>query len=156
MGSKPFDLNRQKLRASHAQNVLEAQRRAEWEAANRQSNISPDEDVGLGEHYVQNAGFMQDARDIARRNAEAAGFPSYKQGGIVRKTGLAMVHKGERVVPKSGIHIKESHRGIFSRAAKRAGQGVQEHAHSVMRSKTASGEEKKRANFAIQAKKWHH
>jgi hypothetical protein len=54
------------------------------------------------------------------------------------------------------IHIKKSHEGIFTRAAKRAGEGVQEHAQSVLHSSRASGAEKKRANFARNAAKWHH
>ncbi len=29
--------------------------------------------------------------------------PSYKKGGMVRKTGLARLHKGERVVPKAKV-----------------------------------------------------
>ncbi|MCK9361883.1 hypothetical protein M0Q28_06735 [Patescibacteria group bacterium] len=30
---------------------------------------------------------------------ELKDIPSYKKGGIVKKTGLAKVHKGERVIP---------------------------------------------------------
>ncbi len=32
--------------------------------------------------------------------AETSGVPSYKKGGKVRKTGLARLHKGERVLNK--------------------------------------------------------
>jgi hypothetical protein len=32
--------------------------------------------------------------------AETSGVPSYKKGGKVRKTGLARLHKGERVLTK--------------------------------------------------------
>lgn len=32
-----------------------------------------------------------------------ANIPSYKKGGKVRRTGLARVHKGERVIPKSKV-----------------------------------------------------
>ena len=52
------------------------------------------------------------------------------------------------------IHIKPSHKGIFTKAAKRAGKGVQEYAREKVHSGTPA--ERKRANFAIQAKKWHH
>lgn len=55
----------------------------------------------------------------------------------------------------SGIHIKKKNEGKFTASAKKAGEGVQEHAHEVMNNPNASGLEKKRANFAIQAKKWH-
>lgn len=52
------------------------------------------------------------------------------------------------------IKIKKKNRGKFTKSAKAAGEGVQEHAHKVMASKTASAKQKKRANFAIQSKKW--
>ena len=39
------------------------------------------------------------------RNSNA---PSYKKGGKVKKTGLALVHKGEVVVPKSVIDKLET------------------------------------------------
>ena len=59
---------------------------------------------------------------------------------------------------KSGgsIHIKKKNRGKFTASAKAAGEGVQEHAHKVMNDPNATPLQKKRANFAIQAKKWHH
>jgi|ERR1700733_15612862 len=34
-------------------------------------------------------------------------IPSYKKGGKVHKTGLAHLHKGERVIPKSKVHKVE-------------------------------------------------
>ena len=56
---------------------------------------------------------------------------------------------------KSGgkIHIKKKNRGKFTAAAKRAGQSVQEHARSVLNNPNATPLQKKRANFAIQAKR---
>ena len=59
-------------------------------------------------------------------------------------------------VREGGIHIKKKNEGKFTASAKVAGEGVQEHAHSVMNNPNASELEKKRANFAIQAKKWKH
>ena len=58
---------------------------------------------------------------------------------------------------KSGgsIHIKKKNKGKFTASAKAAGEGVQEHAHKVMNDPNATPLQKKRANFAIQAKKWH-
>lgn len=53
-----------------------------------------------------------------------------------------------------GIHIKKKNRGKFTKSAKAAGQSVQEHAHSVMNNPKASALQRRRANFAIQAKKW--
>jgi len=55
---------------------------------------------------------------------------------------------------KSGIKIKKKNRGKFTKSAKAAGRGVQEHAHAVMKDKSATTKQRKRANFAIQAKKW--
>lgn len=55
----------------------------------------------------------------------------------------------------SGIHIKKANRGKFTKSAKAAGEGVQEHAHKVMNDPNATPLQRKRANFAIQAKKWH-
>jgi hypothetical protein len=49
------------------------------------------------------------------------------------------------------IHIKESHKGIFTRAAHRAGKGVQEYAREKVHS--GSPAERKRANFARMAKR---
>lgn len=55
---------------------------------------------------------------------------------------------------KSPIHIKEKNKGKFTKSAKAAGEGVQEHAHKVMNDPNATTLQKKRANFAIQVKKW--
>lgn len=54
----------------------------------------------------------------------------------------------------SGIHIKKKNRGKFTKSAKAAGEGVQEHAHKVMSNPNATTLQKRRANFAIQAAKW--
>ena len=43
------------------------------------------------------------SRDQAAAGADRPVVPSYKRGGIVRKTGLARVHKGERVIPKHKV-----------------------------------------------------
>lgn len=52
-----------------------------------------------------------------------------------------------------GIHIKKANRGKFTAAAKRAGQTVQQHAHSVLNNPHASKLQKKRAQFAVNMKK---
>ena len=58
---------------------------------------------------------------------------------------------------KSGIHINPKNKGKFTASAKKAGESVQEHAHSVLKKGSgASAKEKKRAVFAENAKKWHH
>jgi len=55
---------------------------------------------------------------------------------------------------KGGIYIKPENRGKFTKSAKVAGEGVQEHAHKVMNDPNATTLQKRRANFAIQAKRW--
>lgn len=62
---------------------------------------------------------------------------------------IEMLKKGSK------IYIKKKNRGKFTESAKRAGKSVQEHARSVMKDPNATALQKKRANFAIQAKKWH-
>ena len=56
----------------------------------------------------------------------------------------------------SKIHIKEKNRGKFTKSAKAAGESVQEHAHKVLNDPNATTLQKKRAQFAINAKKWAH
>lgn len=55
---------------------------------------------------------------------------------------------------KSPIKIKKKNKGKFTAFAKKKGKGVQEAARDVMSDDKASPKQKKRANFAIQAKKW--
>lgn len=73
---------------------------------------------------------------------------------------IPMFRQGSRLVPRckngSGIHIKKENRGKFTASAKKAGQSVQEHARSVLNNPNASPLQKKRANFARNAAKWHH
>ena len=55
----------------------------------------------------------------------------------------------------SGIHIKPSHKGLFTAKAKAAGMGVQAYADKVLSKKSgASAATRRQANFARQAKKW--
>ena len=67
--------------------------------------------------------------------------------------------KTKRLLKKGGkskIHIKKENRGKFTASAKAAGQSVQEHAKSVLNDPNATPLQKKRANFARNAAKWHH
>ncbi|MGB7565831.1 MAG: hypothetical protein WBM08_13910 [Prochlorococcaceae cyanobacterium] len=59
---------------------------------------------------------------------------------------------GDRL--KGEIHIKEKNEGKFTASAKRSGEGVQEHAHKVVNDPGATEKQRKRAQFAINAKKW--
>lgn len=54
------------------------------------------------------------------------------------------------------IKIKKKNRGKFTKAAKAAGESVQEHARNVLNNPKATKLQKKRAQFAVNVKKWHH
>lgn len=54
------------------------------------------------------------------------------------------------------IHIKKKNEGKFTKAAKAAGQTVQEHARSILNNSKATKLQRRRAQFAINAKKWEH
>ena len=69
-----------------------------------------------------------------------------RNGGIVKR-----VESG-----KSGIHINPENRGKFTASAKRAGMGVQEYARKVLNDPNATPLQKRRANFARNAKKFKH
>lgn len=55
-----------------------------------------------------------------------------------------------------GIHIKEKNKGKFTESAKQAGKSVQEHATDVLNDPNATRLQKRRAQFAKNAKKWKH
>lgn len=57
---------------------------------------------------------------------------------------------------KAKIDIKEKNKGKFTQSAKAAGESVQEHAKNVVNNPESTTLQKKRAQFAINAKKWHH
>lgn len=67
------------------------------------------------------------------------------------KSGGKLVDKKKK---KNKIHIKKANEGKFTEAANRAGMGVQEYAQKVLNDPNASPTLKKRANFAVQAKRW--
>lgn len=71
---------------------------------------------------------------------------------------IPMFRQGSRLIPRckngSGIHIKKENRGKFTESAKKAGQSVQEYARSVLNNPNATPLQKKRANFARNAKDW--
>ena len=55
-----------------------------------------------------------------------------------------------------GIHIKPENKGKFTASAKAAGESVQEHATHVLNDPNATRLQKRRAQFAKNAKKFHH
>jgi hypothetical protein len=44
-------------------------------------------------------------KDQSKTSAEGVkgAIPQYKKGGMVKKTGVALVHKGEKVIPKKDV-----------------------------------------------------
>lgn len=57
--------------------------------------------------------------------------------------------------PPQPIHIKKSHKGLFTAKAVKAGMGVQEFADHVLANRQNYDEATvKQANFAKQASKW--
>ena len=54
------------------------------------------------------------------------------------------------------IYIKEENKGKFTKSANAAGKSVQEHAHDVVNNPNSTELQRKRAQFAINAKKWKH
>jgi len=56
----------------------------------------------------------------------------------------------------SGIHIKKSKRGTFTRMAKSRGLSVQAAAAKILADPNASPAAKRKANFARNAAKWKH
>lgn len=71
---------------------------------------------------------------------------------------IPIFRNGNKLLPRykegSGIHIKKKNRGKFTKSAKASGQSVQEHAQSVLSNPNATPLQKKRANFARNAKAW--
>ena len=57
---------------------------------------------------------------------------------------------------KDTIHIKDKNKGKFTASAKAAGESVQEHARSVLNNPNATPLQRRRANFAINSKKFKH
>ena len=76
---------------------------------------------------------------------------------IDKATGLENLFEGYLELLKSGgkIYIKKKNRGKFTESAKRAGKSVQQHARDVLKNPNATKLQKRRAQFAINAKKWH-
>lgn len=73
--------------------------------------------------------YLKEISELYTRVAE------YKKGGI--------------------IHIKKKNRGKFTASAKKAGKSIQEYAKDIMNNQNATPLQRRRANFAIQAKRWH-
>lgn len=94
-------------------------------------------------------GFMSDYLVAKNISAEAKNKISTNVFGNLAVTPLSTFALG------GGIHIKKSHRGLFTKEAKEHGMGVQEFASHVLANKDKySPEVVKRANFARNATKF--
>lgn len=60
----------------------------------------------------QNATKNMSASELADQEAKRRGLPGYKKGGHVKKTGLALVHKGEKVLTKGQAKGKSNRKMI--------------------------------------------
>ena len=66
-----------------------------------------------------------------------------------------MANSRRHATSSSGIHIKKSHKGLFTAKAKKAGMGVQAYAKKVLKPGSGtSAATRKQANFARVAKSW--
>ena len=94
-------------------------------------------------------GFMSDYLVTKNKSAEAKSKISTNVFGNLPVTPLSTFALG------GGIHIKKSHRGLFTKEAKEHGMGVQEFTSHVLANKDKySPEVVKRANFARNASKF--
>ena len=94
-------------------------------------------------------GFISDYLVAKNKSAEAKNKISTNVFGNLPVTPLSTFALG------GGIHIKKSHRGLFTKEAKEHGMGVQEFASHVLANKDKySPEVVKRANFARNAAKF--
>lgn len=94
-------------------------------------------------------GFMSDYLVAKNKSAEAKNKISTNVFGNLAVTPLSTFALG------GGIHIKKSHRGLFTKEAKEHGMGVQEFASHVLANKDKySPEVVKRANFARNSTKF--
>lgn len=94
-------------------------------------------------------GFMSDYLVAKNKSAEVKNKISTNVFGNLPVTPLSTFALG------GGIHIKKSHRGLFTKEAKEHGMGVQEFASHVLANKDKySPEVVKRANFARNATKF--
>nr|DAJ81502.1 MAG TPA: hypothetical protein [Caudoviricetes sp.] len=104
----------------------------------------PSQDTGAIDY-----GFMSDYLVAKNKSAEAKNKVSTNVFGNLPVTPLSTFALG------GGIHIKESHKGLFTKEAKEHGMGVQEFASHVLANKDKySPEVVKRANFARNATKF--
>jgi hypothetical protein len=117
-------------------------------------------DMACGSNTGQGGQLTKAAKEAKRTFAEAKqyGLSNNEAGEMAASRFRYILDKiDETFVFKQGgkIHIKEENEGKFARSAKAAGESVQEHARKVLSDPNATALQKKRANFARNAAKWH-
>ena len=95
-----------------------------YRTSNKNQNKLLDEVEGIGpektrKKYGEGEG-LTPGSPIVTDDKKKTKIPSYRNGGTVRKTGLAMVHKGERVIPAKKEKETATARFIRLRNAKQA------------------------------------
>lgn len=143
--------------------------------------ITPHPGIGINPHAE---GRADGGKVMGKMGKMRLDRPGRKRGGAVGadKTPLSSAHKGTEPDERkegeenesekedfeheegnkyakggyTGIHIKAKNEGKFTAKAKSAGKSVQGEAAAVLKNPDASPLQKKRANFARNAAKWHH
>lgn len=63
------------------------------------SNPRVSDDTATRANMIERGGNVTKVRAMTPQAVKNWAGPSYKKGGEVKKTGLALVHKGEKVIP---------------------------------------------------------
>lgn len=90
---------------------------------------------------------------------ESGYYPIEYDGDTYTRAPIPMGDPSGWQIPEykeGGIHIKKKNRGKFTKSAKQHGMGVQEYARKVVNDPNATTLQKRRAQFAINAKKFKH
>lgn len=75
----------------------------------------------------------------------------------MNKIGIEYLREQINLFKQGGkIKIKEKNKGKFTKLAKSKHVGVQELAHQIVNDDDATSLQKRRAQFAINSKKWNH
>lgn len=106
-------------------------------------------------------GMKDYSKDFTKKGWDSLVKYMLSAGGVGAGTSWMLtdpLQQDETSLYKKGgnIHIKDKNRGKFTASAKAHNKGVQEYAHEVVNDPNASSTQKKRAQFAINAKKWNH
>jgi len=102
-------------------------------------------------HSPYTARHLDDTDDYLGMNVDAGGTPELSYwNGSYRLPTITVTPKRRRSLKYGGIHIKPENRGKFTETMRRTGKTAEELSHS------SNSLTRKRAIFAINAKKWNH